>query len=229
MTREQENILTMWTTVDQTLDLFKEVWTKLKAFDNAVNTFRDIRLELDPEAGKQKKKTNGITMDKHQQRMKVTKLGLQMAANIEAYARNIKDMSLQMEATFKPTHLNRLRDDEFPVTISNIIKRAKGLVAQLTDYGTTAKSIDLLQEALNKYNEWIAAPRIATATKKTATKNIAGGMEDGEEQLIIMDRLLGNMEESSPTFTNTFKSARMIINVGGRGRNNEDKPDDSEK
>ena len=228
MNAKQEDKLTMWTATHAVLSKNEDLTKTVKAFYDAFQHFRNIRLELQPDAEIQSSATTGVTIDKAALRDKAVKQAEQMASNIKAYAKKTKNNELKKQFTFSHTSFDRLRDNTFPVIIGNILSKAKKLEGALADYGVTVAKVAKLQETLDSYNGINPAPRLATGDRKQATVNIAAKIKEGEEELEQMDDLIGNFQEENPNFVASYRNARVVISLG-HGRKPKDPPPPPEK
>ena len=213
MTKKQEDKLSMWTVANAVLSKHEAVWTKIKAFANAAALFRQIRLDIDPEADTQQSDKTGITQNKAQQRSDLIEECKQAALNIESYAINKKDFELEKRFQFTPTYFEKLRDNALPIAAHSIFNKAQALQKELNDYGVTPETLKELNEAILRYENINPAPQLASGNRKQATVNIAGKLKDGTVQLKLMDKMLGNFRKTNPGFVSAFKNARVVINT----------------
>jgi hypothetical protein len=218
MTRSQENKLSMWTTTHALLGNNETIWKNLEAFAEAVDLFRQIRLGIDPHAGKQQSNDTGITEDKQRAIKEMTGLAMQLARNMEAYAIKTKNAALQKQFELPPSQFDRMRDNTLPILVKTILDKAKALSKELVPYGTTDATIDALKESLDQYGIKTPNPKLASNNRKEATGSIAQKIKDGEVQLKLMDNMVGNFKNDHPAFVVAYHDAREIINLGGGGK-----------
>jgi hypothetical protein len=214
MTQQQANTLTMWATVDAVLRSQTKLWTPLKAFETAVQTFRSIRQQIDPDARSQEAAITGVTLDKQVLRSNLCRLAIQLAANIHAFALITGNNKLHNEADYKPTHFLRLRDNMLPVVVRSLIDHATIYLEQLGDYGITDNDLTQLTAALNAYENNQTAPRHAIIGRKVAIANIGQLIKQGNASIDIMDKLVGNWATANPDFVANFRNACHIIDRG---------------
>ncbi|KAA5536732.1 hypothetical protein F0919_03415 [Taibaiella lutea] len=212
MTKRQEDQLTMWTATNAVLKNYEEKWKSIAAFANAAHLFRKISLEVNAAISTQQQDNTGITQGKIAMRSNLTEQCRQMALNIESYAFNIKDFALEQQFHFTPTYFERLRDNALPVVAGAIFQKASDLKTQLSDYGVGDEELKELKTLIEKYKGMNPAPRLAKGEVKQATVNIADKINEGTEQLNLMDKLAGNFSKKSPEFVSSFRNARIVIN-----------------
>jgi hypothetical protein len=194
MTKRQEDQLTMWTATDAVLKNYEEKWKIIPAFANAAYLFRKIRLEVSTDANTQQQNNTGITQGKAVMRSNLIEQCKQMALNIKSYAHNTKDFALEKQFDFTLTYFERLRDNAIPVVAEAILEKAIDLKKELSDYGAGEEDLKELEISLEQYKKMNPAPRLAKGEVKQATVNISDKINEGTEQLQLMDNLAGNFQ-----------------------------------
>lgn len=224
MNQKQENILSMWGAVNDILTANEAIWNTIGECANTVALFRDIRANFAPEAKKQESLSKGSAASKAQLRINVTGTALQMAANLQVFARRTGNKELEANVALAFSDLNRLRDQELPVKVRNILDAAGKYLGELKDYAINENSITTLKTILDQYEAARSAPRSAISSRKTSTANIAALIRQGNEELDNLDLLMGNFAISHPVFVSDYRNARLVVDNKGRGgRKDEDK------
>ncbi len=213
----------MWNTAETVLSANEEVWSSLNAFAAAAERFRNIHLEIDPNARIQKTATTGIALDKQLVRRRLTAQVAQLAANLQAFATVAQNNTLLDQVSFRPTHFDRLRDSMLPIVVRSLLEKARQYSAALPDYGVTGATVEQVELALKEYESMNTAPRVAIGTRKTARADIMQQLRDGNAQLELMDKLVGNFSAAHPDFVAAFRNARNVIHLGGHKTPKEDK------
>lgn len=214
MTKRQENTLTMWAAVHTVLLREEQVWRPLEAFSKAADLFFRLQQALIPVVGLQLSGTHGITLDKKAVRSQLEEASVQLAANLEAFALTTGNNALKEEVHFTASSFSVMRDNILPVTVQKLLDKGAMYFNELTAYGVAEESLKELQQLLNHYLDYSAAPRVAIGKRKTARTDIAAQIEEGNNALEIMDKLAGNFNNTAPGFVAAFRSARMIVDVG---------------
>lgn len=199
------------------------VWRNLNAFSDAADRFRNIHLELDPNARVQKAAITGIALDKQVLRSQLTAQVIQLAANLQVFATVAQNHTLREQVSFRPTHFDRLRDSMLPIVVRSLLETALVHSTALVDYGVTETKRAQVEQALSEYENMNAAPRVAIGTRKAARSGIAQQIKQGNAQLELMDKLVGNFDAEHPEFVAAFRSARTVIHHGGHKAPKEDK------
>lgn len=226
MTQQQENVLSMWNTAEAVLMTNEAVWRNLMAFSAAADRFHTIHLELNPNARVQKAAITGITLDKQMLRRQLTDQVIQLAANMQVYATVEQNHTLRDQVSFRPTHFDRMRDSMLPIVVRSLLDTAQLHSAALTDYGVTEAKRTQVEQALSQYENMSTAPRVAIGARKTARSGIAQQIKEGNAQLELLDKLVGNFAADHPEFVAAFRSARLVIPHGNHRtiKDDKDKP-----
>lgn len=214
MTRRQENVITMWHAVDTVLSNQENAWSGLPAMVRAIERFRSLRRELDPDAMVQKTGTVGITAEKQALRDRLNNAVGQLAANLQAYALEHDKKELLQEVRYFISDIIAMRDNILPIVARKLLENADRLGKELTEYGVSDGTLQELSGLLTQYEGYNAAPRLAIGSRKAATAGIGQKIKAGIAQLEIMDRLVGNVEQKYPDFVAAFRNARKVIELG---------------
>lgn len=214
MTRRQENVITMWHAVDTVLSNYENAWVELPAMVRAVERFRSLRRELDPDAMVQKTGTVGITAEKQALRDRLNNAVSQLAANLQAYALEHDKKELLQEVRYFISDIIAMRDNILPIVARKLLENGSGLGEEITEYGVSEGTLQELNELLVQYLGYNSAPRLAIGSRKAATAGIGQKIKAGTMQLEIMDRLSGNVALKFPDFVAAFRNARKVIELG---------------
>jgi hypothetical protein len=92
-------------------------------------------------------------------------------------------------------------------------------------FGTTKSDIASLQTAIDAYTPLVTKPRQAIVARKTVTTDI-GATQDDVDALLKeeLDRSMRKFRTKNPPFFNEYNNARMIIDLGSRGEDEETTP-----
>ncbi len=99
----------------------------------------------------------------------------------------------------------------------SILDAATPVAAQLVGYGVDAARLTSLQQAIDRYDEALSAPRLAITTRKGATSELALLMTDTAK--LLAKRLDGLMERyrlEAPSFHRAYMDARIVVDRGVR-------------
>jgi hypothetical protein len=204
----------MWNTVNSVLTTNNLIWTLLVAFNAAVVRFRSKLSTSAIYVATQQSKTKGVTTDKKTSRDLAIAQGVQISADIQAYAKVSNNNTLFADMNFPKTTLERLPDTTLVTTLQLIHTTTNGNLVALGGYGVTAVLLTAYQTLIGNFNTFVPAPTARKAAKKTATSNLSNVIKDGNSELATMDKLAGNFSTTNPDFVSSYKNSRQIIDAG---------------
>jgi hypothetical protein len=91
---------------------------------------------------------------------------------------------------------------------------AETILADLATYGIVAQDLANLQDAIEKYLEWLPKPRTAIVNRRNLTRQVAEYLDICAKKLAIMTVHVRMLESVDPVFYNTFLYSRKIVNTG---------------
>lgn len=218
MNKHQENRLSMFYVVQQTLQENSAVWNgtpaivtaeaefdgKIKVIENALEVqLRDIR---------------GHAVDKRKAEDAMIAETLDVAGKVMAFAVASSDEALAEAMNLSPSELRRYRDSVVAQRCQDVHDAANGVLASLADYGVDAAKLTAFQALIDAYLEMNTAPRLAITTRKNATAVIADEVDRTLELLNRrMDPLMQGFAITNPEFHRLYTDARIIVDLGGTG------------
>jgi len=143
-------------------------------------------------------------------------LALNLAAAIKAYALSIDDVQLTKDMKFTKSSLYYIRDTESVDKIQFILSKGNELLAQLAPFGVTDNTIVELKDALEKYKEFIPAPRKVTINRKQINDEIKVLFKNAKNTLLRLDALVDILKLSHNEFYKDYFDSRKVINNHGR-------------
>ena len=143
-----------------------------------------------------------------------------------AYAFAVNNDVLRQEINFSKSALQSLAAVDLPPTIQLIIDRATENLAALAPYGIEAPMLTILDTYNADFRDSISDPRQAIVGRKTVTEKLDEALDEAvaicKEQL---DNLIYIYETSHPEFYKGYKSVRIIIDLHGKTKKTDPKPD----
>jgi len=147
---------------------------------------------------------------------------VEIAAAVFAYASKINDNELKQKVNYTPSDLRNSRDTILKDICQTIHNEANAVVANLADYGKTPADLAQQQQEIDDFAAILAKPRTAIGTRATATTRLVALFQQGDDLLKNqLDKLMVNYQTSEPKFHNQYQNARIIIDLGRRGGNDE--------
>jgi len=223
MTKNQENRLSMYLTVQQVTNYFSNAWQAFLPFKIQYSEFETLLEKIKAIRPIQEAKITGVTKDKTEARKKVSQKALKIGEKVFAYASIIGNNKLKDRVNYRPSDFIRCRDTVLCDYIQVIYNAANQHLSELADFDVTQKELDELKRLNDNYSVIIENPRQAVTNRTRATKYIQ--MYFSQTDIIIkerLDKLMNHFKEENPDFWHQYKSARKIVNLGHRKRKPEE-------
>jgi hypothetical protein len=211
MKTKQTNKLTMYLAVAGICDAATAVWQLVLAFADAYTDLKTRITNIQTYSQSQAQNTTGISQDKQAARKAMCALALPIASAVHAYAVKTKNNTLAMSVDFSMADLVEGRAVESRDKCQNICNTANTNLANLASYGVTAAKLTALTNAIAAYNLLLSAPRDTVVQGKTVTKSLKAEFDAADEDLTMMDDLLGQMTDAK--FVSDYKNARIIVDT----------------
>lgn len=223
MKNKQEDKLSMYLTVEKDCNANKDIWSNMPGFVDTFGRFKNLISEIKTQQEIQKGRTTGITKSKQKEEDEMIQATIESASAVHAFASIIGDDELMSKVNYSPTNLMRLRDTDLRAVCQTIHDAAESVIAQLEDYGKTPEDLEKLQKEINDFSDMISEPRSAIGTRATATAKLEELFQEADTLLRDqLDMLMVNYKSSHPKFYNKYRSARMIVDMGRRSKNEEE-------
>ncbi|MBL0127801.1 MAG: hypothetical protein IPP83_10155 [Flavobacteriales bacterium] len=225
MNKHLENRISMFYTVRDACAAHTATWTPLVPFATAHTEFLDALKGIEDNMEKQDLQLLGIAKDKALKKDEMVEKALEVAQAAYAYATDSTDLELQGKMDFSRSDLVEPRDTVVAQRCQGIHTEASAVAASLVAYGIDAADLLDLQGAITKYVDVVSAPRTAVTVRKGATAAIETGVRDGLAILNDrMDKLMPAFKLSDPDFHQEYFDARIIVDLGGPGEEEEEPP-----
>jgi hypothetical protein len=211
MKTKQLNKLTMYLAVEGICDDKPAVVAAVPAFADAYADLQTRVTNIQAFAQSQAQNTTGIAEDKKAARQTMCVLALPVARAIHAYAVKTKNNTLAKSVDFSLADLLEGRGMISRDRCQNIHDTANTNLANLAAYSVTAAQLTGLNGAISAFNLLISKPRDTRAQGKTVTINLEAEFAAADEDLVIMDDLLGQITDA--TFVSDFTNAHIIVDT----------------
>ena len=215
MKTTQENKLSMYETVIETLDIYTAQVATIPALATAKSDLVNKTLEIRNLNIIQEMSTKGKTQDKAQRKLGLADQAYAIAASTQAYATVIENNDLYQLINFTRSTLRTSDDEIIQQRCQLIHDQANTVIADLADYGVLPATLTTLQDLINAWGTNSQAPRQAIATRSAATGEIP--TEFSEADTILkkrMDKLMANFYTTDRSFYDTYFKARKIVDLG---------------
>lgn len=218
MNQYQENRLSMFYSVQSTLEENNAVWSGVPAIVTTKGEFDDFIKHIEDALEVQLRDIRGHAVDKRKAEDAMIAETLDVAGKVMAYASANSNQALAEAMNISPSELRRYRDSVVAQRCQDVHDSANAALASLADYGVDAPKLAAFQALIDAYLTLNTAPRLAITTRKNATAAIEGHVEDTLELLHRrMDPLMKGYANSNPSFHRLYTDARIIVDLGGKG------------
>ncbi len=225
MTDRQENKRSMYLAVQRVCNRDNSVWSGLTAFAGAFGDFEDTITNIETQRLIQEGRTTGIAENKQKEEDEMIQKTTEVAASVYAYAADNDDNALMQKVNYSPSDLRRSRDTILKDICQLVHDETDKVVTNLADYGIVDTDLTDLQKEIDDFANIIAEPRTATGTRATATSQLVQLIIDGDSTLKDrMDKLVEQFKTSDRRFYRSYKSARIIVDLGVRHEDDDTPP-----
>ncbi len=212
MNSRQESKLSMYHTV---LRHFEENETLIKTivpFENAITELRATVEAISKAVQQQLRSTTGATLSKNEARSTLTRLTVEMADALYAYAADTSNHILKEAADLNRSDLRRYKDEELAPQCTNILQLAQAQGNNLDPYGIAPTTITALKTAADNYTAAVTGPRHAIAQRVTYRKNLEALYKKADAILKDrIDKLVPRFLGTNADFVSTFAADRSMI------------------
>jgi hypothetical protein len=223
MKQTQENKSRMYKAVNDNLTTNETTWKSNKGFSMVVDDFRKEKTAFDDAAQKQAKGTKGSTDNKNAAKADVIKEAMNMTGNVRAYAKKNGHVDLFEQMNFAPSTFQRMSEVKLKAVLGNIYDAAKG-ITDGSDFGINTTSVNKLKGLIDAFVKAMGDPRTARDERKTATADIEEHMARVDEELDLIDGMIGNFEDANHEFVSNHRNARSIDDYGHGGKKKVEEP-----
>jgi hypothetical protein len=162
-------------------------------------------------------KLGGVAENKYLQQDDLANQATAIASAIGTYALLKKDMALKEAMNFSKSELYYGSSQELSAKCANILATAKGLGAELKEFGITDSMLTLFGTVLAQYDDAKNKPRNVVAERKVARHQVAELLK----QLHVIfteqvDALMLLFKFTHAEFYNEYRAKRLLVSPGHR-------------
>ena len=215
MDDRQENKLSMYQVVLETLENNETVWAGLPAFVSAEALFRTEVNNILALAQTQQQPSTGVTADKQQLRAAMADVAMPVVGALKALASVTGNDDLAAQIAFTRSAFVYGRDTQSATNGDIVHSRGTTNLAALADYGIVQAQLDALRAAIDAYRDSISRPREVITTTAAATAGMDAAFGRAESVLSgRLDNLVELFRLSNSTFYAQYQNARVIVDTG---------------
>jgi hypothetical protein len=225
MNQYQENRMSMFYAVQRTLAEHNAVWSGTPAIVTAAADLDGKVARLQSALEVQLRDITGHAVDKANAEEAMIAETLDVAGKVRAYAVANANEALAEAMNISPSELRRYRDSVVAQRCQDVHDAANGVLASLAGYGVDAAKLLAFQALIDGYLAANTAPRLAITARADATATIEALTSDTLDLLHRqMDPLMQGYALSNPSFFRLYTNARVIVDLGGGGEEEEPVP-----
>ncbi len=223
MKKTTSNKLNMYRNIHAVLTKHQSAWETVPAFAAAVTTFNGRLDLLQIRLVEQDTATDGVGAKKQKQLAELREQMLIVHNALRLYGKAAGNHALEERNKMTKSDIGRLNISKLTVQCGELKQDLDTFGAELVSYGITGEMIAELTPVLENIDELNISTRQAILSRKSVTKSIKD-LEVSLDSLLRdeLDDLLLVFKTSQSEFFNAFKSARMIIDYGHKGKSGDD-------
>lgn len=214
MTAGQRNKMAMFNATKNVFGTYPEELGTINALANFIEDFKQLMLKIEEVHKVQEGNTTGNRQLKLKEEEEMITATVQIAGTMYVYAQVNNLPDLMEKCSVSVTQLRRQPDEQLKAACTNIYDEAVKLGDALSDYGKTPEQVAQLKKEIDDFAALIASPRSAIVTRSQATKELAVLIDEANDMLCNkIDKLINLLKDSQPKVYNTYKGARVIVDL----------------
>ncbi len=197
---------------------------KISKFEKGVTRLKEVVDEIDEIAAQQETNLKGIAAEKDQTIDDMIALAVDISGAIHSYAKEVNDRVLLDKVNYPSSAWEKMSEVKLLNATSILINLTKNVPAEAyAEVGISPEDLQQLEELYNNYKEVQPAPREAIIDRKGYTARL-GELFDEAYDIVkySLDKLATQFKRKDPDFYLTYKSARQIIDLGGKQNGEEE-------
>lgn len=219
MNTQQTNKLNMYKAVATVLEENRSKWVSLPIVEEIFKEFNALLDELRTLGAQQVKKTTGVTQSKAGKKDAMAKKAADLAASAYAYAIRQQKPELQSKFDYASSEIRSVDDNNAIHIAQSIVEEAEPLLAELAAFGVSAEEISELKMLIEDFADSIGEKSSVKSGRVSTTKSLNTLFKEVDTLLKKqLDKLLSRLAESQPEFYQTYKNARVILDLGTRSK-----------
>jgi len=215
MDDRQENTLSMFQVVSQTMQTNQAVWSGVADVVSAVAAFNTEVVGIEGLAAQQQQSSTGVTRDKKDLRAAMADAAMIVVGALKALAARTGNDDLAAQIDFTRSSFIYGRDTQAATNGDVVHTHGTANAAALANSGITAATLTALRGAIDAYRDIISRPREVIVTTSAVTEQLDAAFA---RILAILTDQLDNLIElfrvSNRPFYDQYQAARQIIDTG---------------
>lgn len=217
MNKVQSNQMAMLLAVYHVFKNFNEIPESIPALSKFIAEFINRMNLIEIAHREQEGHSTANAAQKLKEENEMIDLTITLAAAIYVYAMDQGNLELAAKVDKPASYYGTLKQSSLIAFCRNVLDLAKGLVDQLADYGISQATVDAMEKEIAGFASVIVAPRQRIVSRSEATKRLDALLR---EQMNLLkhklDKMMLMFRSSHPNFYQSYKNARIIVNIGTR-------------
>jgi len=215
MDDRQENTLSMYQVVGQTLDANATVWSGVVAIVTARTAFGTEVTTIQSLAQSQQQSSAGVTADKQQLRGAMADAAMPVVGALKALAAVTGNDDLAAQVAFSRSNFIYGRDNQAATNGDIVHTQGTANATALANYGITAAMLTTLRDAIDAFRDAISRPREVISATAAFTAQLDAAFARASAVLTgQLDNLIELFRVSNPTFYQQYQNARELVDTG---------------
>jgi len=214
MNAKQRNKMAMFMAVKNVFGTYPAELNLIKALEGFIVKFNELVTKIEAVHQIQQGNTTGARQLKLKEEAEMIRASVELAATMYVYAQ-VNDMpDLQAKCAVSASQMERMPDEQVKATCLNVYDVAVQMGDVLSDYGQTVDDVTQLKKEIDDFSALISSPRSAIVTRSQATKELNSLMHEANDLLRHkIDKLMELLKNSQPKVYNTYRAARVIVDL----------------
>jgi hypothetical protein len=215
MNLKQESKLKMYLALRIFLNVNSNICSLLPNYEEFFAALNKAIIQIQDNSEEQHFDFSGTTENKKELRTKLETIAGDCSRRIVAYAKYINDNLLVTETKFSNSDLRNASDLELLDLSRGLHSKIESKLTSLATYGLTAVTQTNLLAAIDAFDTSIPQRTQKVVTKKENTKKVKEGIAAADLAIEKIDSVVDMLQLSEPTFYDSYKESRKIIDIAG--------------
>lgn len=217
MNKNTKNKIAMYKAVKSVIDANQTAWNALPAFGTVYTAFIETLTALEQSAYDQSLATLGVKAEKNVKREELALKTYAISSGIVAFAVLNNDASLIDQMNIGKWELKNAGKTRLLQLVDRVIAKGTAFGNQLSDFGIDSTAMAELQSLRNETEALLDAPRNAIVERRLHTQQINSLRKELDQILYLqLDKLMVVLKAEHPTFFQSYRNARVVVDLKGR-------------
>ncbi len=155
----------------------------------------------------------GLALDKKKLKNRLISLSVKYSNKVAILAKASNNETLLKEVRVNESDLGKLAGVTLKDSAQFIYDRVQANISSLEEQGITADTQKEFLDAINAFNNAIAAPRTGITERKQATQKLPVLFDAADVEIDTLDLAAGSAKGEYPDFYNGYKNSRKLVDT----------------